>query len=882
MMKKIPFLCLLLSQSIACFSQVVINEIHVKPTGGDTDQEFQSMYNSTPNFGSEFIEIYNTSSCDSVDISCWTIGGMDGGTNGGGFSFPSGTIIPPLGFMTLGGPNTPAITFNLNTAANSARLWRSNASRWHLPNGDGWVALYDASGTSVDAVYWTFSSNDPTKLNTDATFTTGALQRIGVCGGGGLATASTIPGIEYISQATVTGQSYERSTDGGNAWVIGTATPNTCNGICATSSSFELNATVIQPTCGNNDGSISFAPSPNDSYFYLWPFPSNFLVNSVNNLAPGTYDVTITNSAGCSVDTSIVLSDGCTNFCDPSGNWVLFANYDGGNLNIVVDQNIPNLKIGICTYEPVNVTFSGPFVGNVAQVLYAGFNSAQNNNNCGFPITTSTFNGINPALVTVNVSPPVTIISPPNPNYFDLPNGWNNGIICLYSCDITTNQGGCNTADQVLAYFQSQFGGSLRGLNVQYNCWNASTQYTISGQTGNCCDICTTVTSTVSETICPSQLPYTWNGLTFTGPGSQTDTLTTLAGCDSLVTLNLTLANAVSSTNSQVACESFTWLDGTTYTTPGFYNLQYTMVGGSINGCDSIINLNLTLTDDVTGTDVQIACENYTWIDGITYTSSTNTPTFTIAGGSALGCDSIVTLDLTINPNYTTVVDVEACGFYIADNGQTYSESTTLSYEVAAQNGCDSVITMNLTVYPNPNAAFNSIPAVIEEGDSQISFNDFSTGQIESWSWTISYPNEALSSSEQNPVFQIPPGTSGEIPVSLSVTDMNGCTDSVTKTLTILQNANVFIPNCFTPDEDEINTTFQPVYSGAISDEDYLLRVYNRWGELIFQSRNKDLGWDGMNDGKPHPIGVYVYCVEYKLKSNNFIHVHYGRVTLLK
>jgi hypothetical protein len=146
---------------------------------------------------------------------------MDGGTNGGAFSFPTGTVIPPLGFITIGGPNTPGITFNLNIAANSARLWRSNAARWHLPNGDGWVALYDASGTAVDAVYWTFSSNDPAKLNTDATFTTGALQRIAVCGGGGLATASTNPGNEYISQSTVTGQSYERSTDGGNTWTLG-------------------------------------------------------------------------------------------------------------------------------------------------------------------------------------------------------------------------------------------------------------------------------------------------------------------------------------------------------------------------------------------------------------------------------------------------------------------------------------------------------------------------------------------------------------------------------------------------------------------------------------------------------------------------------------
>lgn len=152
--------------------------------------------------------------------------------------------------------------------------------------------------------------------------------------------------------------------------------------------------------------------------------------------------------------------------CDPSGNWILFANYDCGNLNIVVDQNIPTLKIGICSYEPVNVTFSVPFASTVTEVLYAGFNSAQNNNNCGFPITTSSFTGINPAILTVSVLPPVTIISPPNPNYFNLTNGNNTGIVRLTSSDVNSNQGGCNTVNQVLAYFQSQFGGVHRGLNV--------------------------------------------------------------------------------------------------------------------------------------------------------------------------------------------------------------------------------------------------------------------------------------------------------------------------------------------------------------------------------------------------------------------------------
>lgn len=568
--------------------------------------------------------------------------------------------------------------------------------------------------------------------------------------------------------------------------------------------------------------------------------------------------------------------------CDPNGNWVLFANYDGGNLNIVVDQNIPNLKIGICTYEPVNVTFSGPFLGNVTEVLYAGFNSAQNNNNCGFPIATSSFTGINPAILTVNVAPPVTIISPPNPSYFNIPNGWNSGIICLYSCDINSNQGGCNTADQVLAYFQSQFGGSLRGLNVQYNCWNASTQYTISAQTGNCCGICTTVSTTVSETICQNQLPYTWNGLTFNGSGTQTVTLTTVAGCDSLVTLNLSVVNAVNSTSSQVACESFTWLDGTTYTTPGTYNLQYTIAGGTVNGCDSTVNLNLTLVNGVTGTDVQVACESYTWIDGITYTSSTTAPQFTLIGGSAFGCDSTVTLNLTINQNSFNALNVEACGSYLAENGQTYTESGTFTYTIPSQNGCDSIVTINVTIKPTPVAAFSTNPSVIEQDDSEISLNEVSTGQINGWNWDFSFEGGTSTSAAQNPTFPIPLGTSGDITISLRVTDANGCQDSTTTIISVLESSTVYIPNCFTPDGDENNNTFIPVISEVFDDQNHVLNIYNRWGELLFQSKDKKIGWDGSYKGLLQPNGVYTYSVELKLKQNDLVKIYHGHVNLLE
>ena len=515
--------------------------------------------------------------------------------------------------------------------------------------------------------------------------------------------------------------------------------------------------------------------------------------------------------------------------CDPTGNWILFANYDGGNLNIVVDQNIPNLKIGICTYEPVNVTFSGPFASTVTEVLYAGFNSAQNNNNCSFPITTSSFTGINPAILTVNVAPPVTIISPPNPNYFNIPNGWNNGIICLYSCNVDANQGGCNTVDQVLAYFQSQFGGVLRGLNVQYNCWDSNTPLTVSAQAGNCCGACVPDAVSINQTVCNDQFPYLWNGLTFNGPGTQSVTLTNAAGCDSIVTLDL----AVNPNNI--------------------------------------------------GTDVQTACGSFTWIDGVTYTSSTNTPLYTIVGGNINGCDSTVNLNLTVLQPSSNTINVSSCGPYLAGNGQLYAQSTAFSYILPNAVGCDSNITVNLTVISVPSAAFSSTPELLEYGLSEIQMIDQSTGQIDTWSWTISSENGSIQSSNlQNPLFSLPNNLSGNITFQLTVSNNQGCTDNATSVLTILEDAAIYIPNSFSPDGDNFNNIFQ-VVGRNIDPEFFELTIFNRWGELIFLSKDLNVGWDGsVNTYGAAPIGVYTYKVSFRFANQDDNQTITGHLNLLR
>lgn len=211
-------------------------------------------------------------------------------------------------------------------------------------------------------------------------------------------------------------------------------------------------------------------------------------------------------------------------------------------------------------------------------------------------------------------------------------------------------------------------------------------------------------TSSVNVTACGS---YTWaqNGTTYTTSGAYPVVLTgaNAAGCDSTITLNLTINQPSTATVNITACDSYSWpLNLGTYTTSGFYTT--TLLGANAVGCDSVVTLNLTINHSTTGTDTQVACESYQWIDGVTYTSSNNTATHTLT--NAVGCDSIVTLNLTIN-HVSTYTDVQtACSSYTWMDGVTYTSSTnTPTFILTNAAGCDSVITLDLTInLPSSNS----------------------------------------------------------------------------------------------------------------------------------------------------------------------------------
>ncbi len=190
-------------------------------------------------------------------------------------------------------------------------------------------------------------------------------------------------------------------------------------------------------------------------------------------------------------------------------------------------------------------------------------------------------------------------------------------------------------------------------------------------------------------------ISYTWglNGETYTESGVYTELLSDVSGCDSLVTLNLVITGPSEGTDIQTACGSYTWIDGETYSESNS-SATFTLVDA--NGCDSTVTLNLTINTPSNSIDTQVACGPYEWIDGVVYTTSNNTSTFTLI--NSVGCDSIVTLDLSIVSLIETTDVQEACGSLTWIDGNTYTENTSATFMLTSVNGCDSLVTLDLTI----------------------------------------------------------------------------------------------------------------------------------------------------------------------------------------
>ena len=208
-------------------------------------------------------------------------------------------------------------------------------------------------------------------------------------------------------------------------------------------------------------------------------------------------------------------------------------------------------------------------------------------------------------------------------------------------------------------------------------------------------------TSEITEEACGS---YVWNNQTYTQSGNYTFTTVGANGCDSTVTLHLTVWPEVTETVENVEIcygESYVW-QGKTYTTSTTQRVTLE----DMHGCDSVVVLHLTVLPEVTETIVEdTICygEDYFWlVDGNTYTGDV---VKSVTLEDMHGCDSVVTLHLTMLPEIEeTIIEDTICygeTYKWSANGKTYTGSTTASVTLyTADRGCDSVVTLHLTMLP--------------------------------------------------------------------------------------------------------------------------------------------------------------------------------------
>jgi gliding motility-associated-like protein len=164
--------------------------------------------------------------------------------------------------------------------------------------------------------------------------------------------------------------------------------------------------------------------------------------------------------------------------------------------------------------------------------------------------------------------------------------------------------------------------------------------------------------------------------------------------------------------------------------------------------------------------------------------------------------------------------------------------------------------------------------------EDKLSVKNTSTGSIDTWRWT--YGSIGTSLLKDPPPFLFPT-LSREIkyPVKLVVTNRAlGCSDSVTKTLTVLDFCTSDVPTAFTPNNDGLNDKFGP--HNALKADNYEFKVYNRWGQLVFHSTNWQDRWDGTIKGIPQESGVFVWMLSYTHRDTKQTVFKKGTVTLIR
>jgi gliding motility-associated-like protein len=183
-------------------------------------------------------------------------------------------------------------------------------------------------------------------------------------------------------------------------------------------------------------------------------------------------------------------------------------------------------------------------------------------------------------------------------------------------------------------------------------------------------------------------------------------------------------------------------------------------------------------------------------------------------------------------------------------------------------------------VTPLPTADFVLSRNPVTWFETSVQANDNSQGNIVDWQWTCDQA-ESITSNGVNAMFTFPQGVVGTYYLNLTVTTAQGCSDSISLPLEIIPDIVFYVPNTFTPDDDEHNQTWR-FYVEGIDEMGFHLTVYNRWGETVWETYDTSGEWDGMYGEKMVQPGVYTWTAWYKERDSDGKKIRQGFVNVLR
>ncbi|MCE9538994.1 MAG: FG-GAP repeat protein [Bacteroidetes bacterium] len=492
----------------------------------------------------------------------------------------------------------------------------------------------------------------------------------------------------------------------------------------------------------------------------------------------GTYMDTIPNATGCdSVITihliinssnSTIYPAVCNSYTSPSGNYIwtstgiymdIIPSFIGCDSIITIYLTIHNSS------STMNVSVCDSFTSPSGKYIWTSTNTyldtIPNAQSCDSIITINL--STNSSGSTISRIACNSYTSPSGNYVWTMSNSYKDTIPSTKGCDsiitihLTINTLATNSTLNRTACV------SYISPSGNYTWTNAGTYMDTIPNTLGCDSIITihlsintvSTSSTINQTVCNSYTSPSGN-YTWTSSNTYLDTIPNAGGCDSVITINLLVKSTHSAIN-ETTCSNYTSPSGNyTWTSSGIYK---DTIPNTV-GCDSIITINL-VTNNSSSMLYQTVCNSYVSPSGNYTWTSSNIYYDTIP--NAVGCDSVIVIDLTVNSVSTgPVIYQTACNSFTSPSGNyTWTSSNTYHDTIPNSHGCDSLLSIDLTI-------FNIDIIVIQNGSTLTA-----TTSGDSYQWLNCDNGNSIITGEVSQYYTAE--TNGNYAVILTE---NGCTDT--------------------------------------------------------------------------------------------------------